>query len=60
MDFFTVSDPMCSLKSRQCNQEHAAWVKVGETEVIDNNLNPCWIKHFSVNYNFTKDIELWF
>lgn len=60
MDVFTVSDPMCSLKIRACNQEHAPWIKVGETEVIDNNLNPQWIKHFNVKYIFHKDVELWF
>lgn len=42
------------------HQDHAMWVKVGETEVIDNNLNPEWITHFNVKYNFTKDTELWF
>jgi hypothetical protein len=28
--------------------------------VIDNNLNPQWVKHFNVKYIFHKDIELWF
>ena len=43
LDFFTVSDPMCSLKTRQSNLELDPWVLTGETEVIDNNLNPKWI-----------------
>jgi hypothetical protein len=43
LDFFTVSDPMCSLKTRKCNENLASWIKVGETEVVDNNLNPEWI-----------------
>lgn len=33
---------------------------MGETEVVDNNLNPEWIKHFNVKYIFHKDMELWF
>lgn len=33
---------------------------VGETEVIDNNLNPLWIEHFTVLYSFKKDTELYF
>ena len=28
--------------------------------MIDNNLNPLWIKHFTVFYSFNKDIVLWF
>lgn len=51
---------MCTLKTRVCNQEHASWIKMGETEVVDNNLNPEWIKHFNVKYIFHKDMELWF
>jgi len=33
---------------------------VGETEVIDNNLNPIWTKHFAVTYQFNRDKELKF
>jgi Ca2+-dependent lipid-binding protein len=33
---------------------------VGETEIIDNNLNPTWTKHFTVVYQFNKDRELLF
>jgi Ca2+-dependent lipid-binding protein len=33
---------------------------VGETEVIDNNLNPVWTKHFDVIYKFNRDSELLF
>ena len=51
---------MCSLKTRQSNLELDPWVLSGETEVIDNNLNPKWIKHFTVGYMFQKDIDLWF
>ena len=60
LDFFTVSDPMCSLKTRESNLQYVPWTLNGETEVIDNNLNPRWIKHFSVLYIFNRDIDLLF
>ena len=60
MDFFTVSDPICTLKTREANLPYAVYRAVGETEVIDNNLNPCWIKHFTTQYIFNKDTELYF
>ena len=43
LDFFSVSDPKCTLKTRESNVKHAAWSYGGETETIDNNLNPKWI-----------------
>ena len=60
MDFFTVSDPICTLKTREANLPYAVYRAAGETEVIDNNLNPCWIKHFTTQYIFNKDTELYF
>ena len=61
LDFFTVSDPQCTFKTRECNASRDTEFKLaGETEVIDNNLNPLWIEHFTVLYSFKKDIELYF
>ena len=60
LDFFSVSDPICTLKTRESNLKHANWHTNGETEVIDNNLNPKWINHFKVWFIFIKDIDLWF
>ena len=60
LDIFTVSDPMCTLKTRNSNKDYDPWILSGETEVIDNNLNPKWIQHFTVGYMFQKDIDLWF
>ena len=60
LDFFSVSDPICSLQTRDSNVNHATWHRIGETEVIDNNLNPKWIKSFSVWFHFTKDLDLRF
>ena len=60
MDFFTVSDPICTLKTREANLPYAVYRDAGETEVIDNHLNPCWTTHFTVQYIFNKDTELYF
>lgn len=60
LDFFTLSDPQCSLKSKSMTIDYAPFKHVGDTEVIDNHLSPCWIKHFTINYIFEKDKELWF
>ena len=29
-------------------------MEYGETEVVDNNLNPKWVAHFQVEYYFDK------
>ncbi len=40
--------------------DHASARYNDETEVVYNNLNPKWIKHFSVWFIFIRDIELRF
>ena len=60
MDMMTDSDPQCSLKSRPMFDEDTPWKFLGDTEVIDNNLNPQWLRHFSINYVFHLDKELKF
>ena len=50
LDFLTVSDPQCVLKVKEANNAYAVQKTAGETEVIDNNLNPVWTKHFGVVY----------
>ena len=60
LDFFSVSDPMCTLHARECNKQLATWERIGETEVINNNLNPKWITNFSVRFIFNRNKELWF
>ena len=60
LDFFSVSDPICTLKIKDSNVNHATSHLVGETEVIDNNLNPKWLKSFCVQFIFTKDLDLKF
>ena len=47
-------------KTRPSRDELTPYTYNGETEVIDNNLNPKWIKHFSVWFIFVKDLDLLF
>ncbi len=60
LDFFSVSDPKCILYTRESSMNHAPARYNDETEVVYNNLNPKWIKHFSVWFIFIRDIELKF
>jgi hypothetical protein len=48
MDVITVSDPICVLYIF----ENGKWVEFARTEVIWNNLNPEWVKFFSIMYVF--------
>ena len=32
LDFFSVSDPMCTLRTRESNLKHATWAYNSETE----------------------------
>ena len=50
LDFFSLSDPQCTLKTRDVHDKTGEWKFLGETEPIDNNLNPKWIKYFSLRY----------
>lgn len=58
VDILTLSDPLCQLFMK--NGNHDSYVLVGETETIDNNLNPKWVKHFTVNYYFERQQLLMF
>ena len=46
--------------TKESGLKDAVWKLNGKTEVIDNNLNPKWIKHFKVWFVFVKDIDLHF
>lgn len=36
------------------------WQVIGQTETIDNNLDPNWVKHFTIDYYFHKPVYLKF
>ena len=60
LDFFSLSDPQCTLKTRDHEDDQAEYKFLGETEPIDNNLNPKWIKYFTLMYEENRDIDLLF
>ena len=42
LDVITASDPFCALMLR--DKPNEVYKKVGQTEVVDNNLNPKWVE----------------
>ena len=52
LDLLTESDPCCVLKMK--TGKFGSYEIIGETETIDNNLNPKWVKHFKVEYVFER------
>mmetsp|Transcript_11079 Transcript_11079/g.7711 ORF Transcript_11079/g.7711 Transcript_11079/m.7711 type:complete len:94 (-) Transcript_11079:875-1156(-) len=52
LDVFSKSDPVCRVYEKS---DSGQWIKIGQTERIDNNLNPDFKKTFSVNYFFEKN-----
>jgi|Transcript_47183 Ca2+-dependent lipid-binding protein len=50
LDVMSRSDPRCLLFEKQGER----WVKIGETETIQNNLNPDFKTSFTVDYYFEK------
>ena len=48
MDLITVSDPICVLYIN----ENGQWKEFARTEVIWNNLNPEWVKFFTIMFIF--------
>lgn len=54
-DLLSKSDPMCVMFMKpKGNPGCAAWVEVGRTEVIMDNLNPEFNKKFVVDYSFEE------
>ncbi|KAJ8041877.1 Copine-8 [Holothuria leucospilota] len=52
MDVLSKSDPMCVLFIKTLGSEE--YKEVGRTEVIDNNLNPNFVRKFLVDYFFEE------
>lgn len=50
MDTTSESDPFVVMYKRV----KAIWVKIGQTEVIHDNLNPEFIKKIPVDYHFEE------
>lgn len=43
LDVFSKSDPVCYVYTKHSKQDKN-WIKMGETEQINNNLNPEFVK----------------
>jgi hypothetical protein len=54
------SDPICFIYQRSDSTPQAAWVQIGQTEEILNNLNPDFQKSFLISYFFEKHQPLRF
>ena len=55
---FSKSDPMVHMCT--WDERRRQWVKYGETEQINNNLNPDFKRSFEFNYSFEKQQKLRF
>lgn len=55
LDTFSKSDPFVTLHLK--DNITGSWNKVGETEVLKNNLNPNFKYLFSLNYMFEEKQE---
>ncbi len=56
MDTFSKSDPSCIVMEKK----NGGWVKVGQTEQINNNLNPDFSTPIKIEYFFEKSQEFKF
>lgn len=50
MDTMSLSDPFCILYK----QTGRVWTKLGQTEIIHDNLNPTWVKTIACEYHFEQ------
>ena len=58
MDFFSKSDPYVKVYFKNSPQRQQ--MLIGRTETIDNNLNPNFVKSFTLDYIFEVKQELFF
>jgi hypothetical protein len=57
VETFSKSDPFVEVFQRSATSQ---WTKVGQTEVIWDNLNPDFIKSFILDYHFEEQLYLFF
>lgn len=53
LDIISKTDPVVKVSIRDSKQKN--YTQIGQTEVIHNNLNPDFTKHFTVDYFFEKE-----
>lgn len=54
MDIFSKSDPQCYIYLKN-HKDDLNWYKIGETEQIQNNLNPVFVKSLEISYYFERE-----
>lgn len=54
LDYITKSDPTCFVYLNNGGQ-NAKWELLGQTESIENNLNPQFVTSFDIDFYFEKD-----
>lgn len=57
LDIITVTDPVCHIYMSD-GDNLDEWRLIGETEQIENNLNPDFVQHFEIDYYFEKEQRL--
>lgn len=58
LDILTASDPEVLVYLRGSKAQ--SYSLIGKTETVDNNLNPDFTKHFTIDYYFEKEQYLKF
>lgn len=58
VETFSKSDPFVEVFERSPSQNQ--WIKIGQTEVIWDNLNPDFVKNFVIDYAFEEQKYLFF
>ncbi len=59
LDITSKSDPKCEIYLRDGGKA-SKWMLIGETEIVNNNLNPDFSKQLEINYTFEKEQFLQF
>ena len=60
MDTFSPSDPLVKVFLKNNRRDGSHWVEIGETEKIENDADPNFVKFFEMDYFFEKRQELKF
>lgn len=58
LDLMSKSDPFCEVFMK--NDSRSQWLKVGQTDTVNNSLNPDFAVPITINYYFEKNQEIRF
>jgi len=54
LDIVSKSDPKVEVYMRESGK-NSKWMMIGETELVNNNLNPDFAKQIEMTYTFEKE-----